>query len=207
MQCNIGECAVNDFDYSVSLSYRIALLAFLFPVFLSSRLIDCRPIPGAFPGATIQTPKGEARLVSVRDDSKHEATLVKDNSKVMIPAKDVRLYQGPGFKAGDEVMTVYGQGYIESTRPKQKDLVVKLRFWKLAQGQSPTLYLHPSSCVKIHGFGVGDCAKTVWGVVRITGMRRDGTYICEALHWQLADKKPPTMYLAPEAFALLSIKP
>lgn len=119
----------------------------------------------------------------------------------------VKLTQTPGFNEGDEVMTVYGQGYIKSKREKEGDLVVLLRNWKLAQGQSPTCYLQAASCVKIPGLKVGAAAKTVWGLVRVLSIRRDGTHVCEAIHWHLADGKPPRMYLAPEAFALMSIKP
>lgn len=117
----------------------------------------------------------------------------------------VKLAQTAGFEEGDEVMTVYGQGFVESKR--EKDLVVKLRNWALAQGQSPTCYLHPSSCVKIPGLRTGDVAKTVWGLVKLLEVRRDGVHVCTAIHWTLAHGKPPTLYLAPEAFALLSIKP
>jgi hypothetical protein len=111
----------------------------------------------------------------------------------------------PGFNEGDEVMTVYGQGYVESKR--ENDLVVKLRNWALAQGQSPTCYLAPSACVKIPGLKVGSVAKTVWGLVRVKEIRRDGQHVCEAIHWNLANSSIPTLYLAPEAFSLLSIKP
>ena len=69
------------------------------------------------------------------------------------------------------------------------------------------MYLSPSACVKVPGLRVGAVVKTVWGLVRVRGLRRDGTHVCEAVHWNLADGKPPTLYLAPEAFALLSLKP
>ena len=104
-------------------------------------------------------------------------------------------------------MTVYGQGYVVKKRTAEKDLVVLLRDWALAQGQSPTCYLQPSACVKIPGFRVGAVAKTVWGLVRIDEIRRDGTHVGKAIHWHLADGNCPTVHLAPEAFALLSIKP
>lgn len=39
--------------------------------------------------------------------------------------------------------TVYGPGYVAEIR--QKDYVVKLANWALAQGQSPTLYLAAES--------------------------------------------------------------
>lgn len=105
----------------------------------------------------------------------------------------------------DEVVTVYGPGFVESKR--ENDLVVKLRHWALAQGQSPTCYLAPSACVKVHHLKVGSIAKTVWGLVKVKDIKRDGQHVCEAIHWNLADGKPPTLYLAPEAFALLSLKP
>lgn len=117
----------------------------------------------------------------------------------------IGLNQTPGLHEGDEVMTVYGQGYIEKQR--ETDFVVKLRHWKLAQGQSPTCYLQAAALVKIPGLTVGSYAKTVWGLVKVLEIRRDGTHVCQASHWNLANNKPPTLYLAPEAFALLSIKP
>ena len=118
---------------------------------------------------------------------------------------NVKLAQTPGFEPGDEVMTVYGRGYVESKR--EIDLVVKLHQWALAQGQSPTLYLAPSAVVKIPHFRVGQVGKTVWGLVVVEDVRRDGTFVCRAVPWHLADGKPPRLYLAPEAFALVSLKP
>jgi hypothetical protein len=124
---------------------------------------------------------------------------------VGLKPSEVVLSQSSGFQKGDEVMTVYGQGYIEQIR--EKDFVVKLRNWALAQGQSPTCYLDPACIVKIHQIAPGSTAKTVYGLVKLLYIRRDGTHVCEAVHWKLADGKPPTLYLAPEAFALLSLKP
>jgi hypothetical protein len=165
----------------------------------------------ALPGATVSTTYGHAQLVSVRADNVHVARplnwkLANNTAATLHLQPDaVKLAHTSGLNEGDEVMTVYGQGYIVEER--KTDLVVKLRNWKLAQGQSPTLYLQPSACVKIPGFKIGQSAKTVWGLVKILDIRRDGTHVCTALHWNLANNKPPTLYLAPEAFALLSIKP
>lgn len=83
----------------------------------------------------------------------------------------VKLSQTPGFNEGDEVMTVYGQGFIEKKRAQQGDYIVKLRHWALAQGQSPTLYLQEAALVKIPGLKVGAIAKTVWGLVKIQDIR------------------------------------
>ena len=43
------------------------------------------------------------------------------------------------FKIYDLVNTVYGTGYVAAIR--ETDYMVLLTHWKLAQGQSPTLYL------------------------------------------------------------------
>ena len=43
------------------------------------------------------------------------------------------------FTIFESVNTVYGPGYVAEIR--EKDYVVKLANWALAQGQSPTLYL------------------------------------------------------------------
>ena len=119
----------------------------------------------------------------------------------------MKLAMSPGFKEGDDVITIYGNGNVVKVREVEKDIVVTLKNWALAQGQSPTLYLQPSACVKIPGVKIGNTLKTVWGLVKILEIRRDGQHICEAIHWKLADGKPPKFFLAPESFALLSLKP
>jgi hypothetical protein len=165
----------------------------------------------ALPGTTVLTPFGAAQLVRIRADNVHIAKpihwkLANNTVATMyLQPESILLNQTPGLEEGDEVMTVYGQGYIEKKR--ETDFVVKLRNWALAQGQSPTCYLQAAACVKIPGLSIGSYAKTVWGLVKILDIRRDGTHVCTAVHWQLADKKSPTLYLAPEAFALLSSKP
>ena len=161
----------------------------------------------------MSTPFGPAHLKSVRADNMHIAKplnwkLANDTVATMyLQPEVVKVTQTPGFNEGDEVMTVYGQGYIKAKRENKGDLVVLLRNWALAQGQSPTCYLQPSACVKIPGLEIGAAVKTVWGLMRLLSIRRDGTHVCEAMHWNLADGKPPRCYLAPEAFALMSIKP
>lgn len=159
----------------------------------------------------VSTVYGPGRIEKIRADGVH---VVKPINWKLANDKPATLYLQPeavtlthtaGFTAGDEVMTVYGQGFIEKIRGA--DLVVRLHNWKLAQGQSPTLYLASNSCMKVHGVKIGAIVKTIWGLVKVLDVRRDGTHVCEAVHWHLADGKPPKMYLAPEAFALLSIKP
>jgi hypothetical protein len=53
------------------------------------------------------------------------------------PLSDILLFAA--FKIYDLVNTVYGTGYIANIR--EDCYVVLLTHWKLAQGQSPTLYL------------------------------------------------------------------
>jgi hypothetical protein len=178
-----------------------------------------KSIPGAFPGTVVSTTYGPSQVVQIRGvDGMHicrplnwklanstVATLYLNPDYKGDREKKMALTYTKGFNEGDEVMTVYGQGYVEQKRGE--DLVVKLREWKLAQGQSPTLNLAPSACVKIPGLIIGTAAKTVWGMVRVLDIQRNGTHVCEALHWVMADGKPPRFYLAPEAFALMSLKP
>jgi hypothetical protein len=95
---------------------------------------------------------------------------------------------------GDEVMTIYGRGFVEKKRLEQQDVVVKLRNWRLAQQQSPTCYLHESACIKIPSLIKGSIVKTTWGLVRILDILRNGQHICEHIHWQLAQGQPPIMY-------------
>ena len=170
-------------------------------------------IPGAFPGVCVKTVYGPSRVEKIRADNIHIAKPVNwklanaSSATLFLQPDAVELVHTAGFDEGDEVMTVYGQGFIESKREKEKDYVVKLRNWALAQGQSPTCYLAKDALVKIPGLEVGKVAKTVWGLVRVLQIKRDGQHVCEALHWSLANGEKPTLYLAPEAFALLSIKP
>ncbi len=171
-----------------------------------------RAIPGALPGCTVETTFGTCRVESIRGtDGVHIVRPVNwklANEKpatCYLQSDMLKFGLKAGFLEGDEVMTVYGQGFVDKVR--EHDIVVKLRHWKLAQGQSPTLYLHPSAAVKIPGVTIGNCLKTVWGVVRVLSIRRDGQHLCEAVHWTLADGRPPRFYLAPESFAQLSLKP
>jgi len=149
-------------------------------------------------------------VIAIRADGVHVAKpinwkLANDTvATLYLQPEALQLHLSHELQEGDEVMTVYGQGYIESKRTAQNDYVVKLRNWKLAQGQSPTCYLQKSACVKIPGLKIGAIAKTVWGLVKVLSIRRDGTHVCEAIHWHLADGKPPRLFLAPEAFALMS---
>ena len=175
-----------------------------------------KSIIGAFPGTVVSTTYGPAQIKQIRGDGVHIAIPVNwklaDYSSTqptlyLNPAckgdkeRKMALTYTKGFNEGDEVMTLEGQGYVESKR--QSDLVIKLRN-HLRLDHS---ILAPAACIKIPGLAIGAAAKTVWGMVRVLNIQRDGTHVCEALHWVMADGKPPKFYLAPEAFAMMSLKP
>ena len=94
--------------------------------------------------------------------------------------------------AGQKVRTVYGNGFIE--RVRDSDVVVKLFDWKLAQGQSPTLYLAPDAVRPL--FSVGDQVKTIYGRGFIKEVRaKEGDYVVLLHNWKLAQGQSPTCYL------------
>lgn len=203
--------AIRETDYVVLLTHWKLAQGQSPTLYLEEKALSL--IPGALPGTVVKTTYGPAQMMKVRADNVHIARPINwklansTTATLYLQPEAIELTHTKGFNEGDEVMTVYGQGYIQAKREVEGDLVVLLRNWALAQGQSPTCYLQASACVKIPGFRIGAEAKTVWGLVRILSIRRDGTHVCEAVHWNLADGKPPKLYLAPEAFALLSIKP
>ena len=206
---NLFYCAYRDDCYIVKLTNWFLAQGQSPTLYLQKEAL--KKIPGAFVGSTVNTPYGVGSVEKIRPDSVHIVKPLNwklaNNSvaTLYLQPEQVKLTQTSGIHEGDQVMTVYGPGFVESER--ESDVVVKLYNWKLAQGQSPTCYLQKSACVKIHRIGVGTIAKTVWGLVKVISIRRDGTHVCRAVHWHLADGETPTLYLAPEAFALVSIKP
>ena len=75
----------------------------------------------------------------------------------------------PLFTVGQAVKTIYGRGYIESIRLQSGDYVVKLDHWKLAQKQSPTLYLAHDAIQPL--FSVFEKVKTVYGQGYVQAVR------------------------------------
>lgn len=99
----------------------------------------------------------------------------------------------PLFVVGQEVKTIYGRGYIESVRLDKGDYVVKLFGWKLAQKQSPTLYLAHDSIQAL--FSVYEPVSTVYGKGFVQSVRAKD-FVVKLDGWKLADGKSPTLYLA-----------
>jgi hypothetical protein len=117
-------------------------------------------IPGAFPGAIVASPQGTAKVLAIKSDGTYVAQPIKSKTpasktvpEVVLKPYEIKLVYPKGFEEGDEVITVYGQGYVEKKR--DTDVVVKLNDWALAQGQSPTCHLQPAACVKVPGLKVG----------------------------------------------------
>ena len=117
-----------------------------------------KPIPGALVGSTVSTPYGPGTVENIRPDGTHVVRPLNWKlangciATLYLQPEQVKLTQTSGIQEGDEVMTVYGPGFVKKKRLEEKDVVVLLRNWALAQGQSPTCYLDPSACVKIHRF-------------------------------------------------------
>ena len=111
------------------------------------------------------------------------------------------------FKKLDPVDTVYGPGYIHEYRSAEKDYVVLLRNWQLAQGQSPTCYLEEAALKPrkeefIHAYIGPNPPEAKGGPLkcRILRERTDGSIICQPESWQLADYSPDVfLHLNPES--------
>jgi DnaJ-class molecular chaperone len=88
----------------------------------------------------VKTVYGPAQIQSIRSDDVHIAKpinwkLANNTIATLYLQPDaMALSQTPGFEEGDEVMTVYGQGFVQAKRAKEGDLVILLRNWALAQG-------------------------------------------------------------------------
>jgi hypothetical protein len=79
---------------------------------------------------------------------------------------------------------------------EQGQYVVRLFQWKLAQKQSPTLYLAHDSIKPL--FTVFEPVSTVYGTGFVQTVRQND-YVVKLDCWKLADGKSPTLYLAGES--------
>jgi hypothetical protein len=113
------------------------------------------------------------------------------------------------FKENDAVDTVWGSGRVQSYRASDGLYIVLLDHWKLAQGQSPTLYLGADSMKKAANvFNAGDSVSTVWGVGKVQSRRAsDGLYVVLLDEWKLAQGQSPTLYLGAESMTLSTVAP
>jgi len=105
------------------------------------------------------------------------------------------------YKVFETVNTVYGPGYIQEIR--STDYVVRLAGWRLAQGQSPTLYLQEEALYPIPGAFPGCCVKTTYGPARMISIRADNIHVAKPINWKLANASCATLYLQPDAVELI----
>ena len=114
----------------------------------------------------------------------------------------------PVFQAGDAVHTVWGDGKVQSCRAEDGLYIVLLDNWKLAQGQSPTLYLGADSMRKSAAiFNSGEAVRTVWGNGTVQSYRAtDGLYIVLLDNWKLAQGQSPTLYLGFDSMTKITLE-
>eukprot|EP01036_Dinobryon_divergens_P029630 gene29630-38753_t len=112
----------------------------------------------------------------------------------------------PNVAVGLTVSCAFGTGKIEEYRPADKIYVIKLFNWKLAQGQSPTLYLNESSfTVEKPLIAVGETVSCAFGTGKIEQYRPDDKiYVVTLFNWQLAQGQSPTLYLNDSSFSVIS---
>jgi hypothetical protein len=111
------------------------------------------------------------------------------------------------FAVLDTVETPYGPGYIKAVRSDEKDYVVLLRNWQLAQGQSPTCYLaedqmKPRTEEMVNAYIGPNPPEAKGGPLKCKVLRErsDGSLICQPVSWQLADYSPDVfLHLNPES--------
>jgi hypothetical protein len=107
------------------------------------------------------------------------------------------------FSVGDLITTVYGDGYIHAIREEDAVYVVYLDQWKLAQGQSPTLYLQGQALSRrvnkhLEGLSIATKVHTPYGNGVITSIRAsDSMVVVRPDNWIMADGKPPQFFMNP----------
>ena len=108
---------------------------------------------------------------------------------------------------GDTVTCAFGTGKIEEYRSEDMIYVVKLFNWKLAQGQSPTLYLNNDSFTVVTKpvIAVGETVTCAFGTGKIEEYRSaDKIYAVKLFNWKLAQGQSPTLYLNDSSFTVNS---
>ena len=157
------------------------------------------------PGDAVHTVWGDGRVQGYR--AKDDMYVVVLDHWKLAQGQSPTLYLGGSsmkksaavFHPGDAVCTAWGNGKVHRYRAVDDIYLVLLDHWKLAQGQSPTLYLNASALTDPNeavGFSVGDLVGTVWGNGCISDYREDDNmYIVHLEKWKLAQGQSPTLYL------------
>lgn len=157
-----------------------------------------------FIGQLVSTPYGMGKVLEVRECHAVIEPLTWQMDRQQKPTffishKDV----SPLYSKGDLVSTVYGNGYIESIREEDATYIVLLDHWKLAQGQSPTLYLRAEALSRrenkdLHNLPIAAKVHTPYGNGVVTSTRHcDGMVVVRPDNWIMADGKPPQFFMNP----------
>lgn len=104
-----------------------------------------------FVGQIVKTPYGEGIVNLIRDD---KSVVVTPTSWELAAKQKPSFYlarsdASPVFSEGSAVKTSFGSGKITSIRAEDKQHIVHLDEWKLADGKSPTLYLNQDSLQRV----------------------------------------------------------
>lgn len=101
-----------------------------------------------FLNQNVKTPYGEGIYLGLSEDPEILKvqptgwTMARDTKPTFfLNSKDVK----PAYTVGCHVFMTYGEGTITAFREGDSMYIVELLNWKLAQGQSPSLYLQESA--------------------------------------------------------------
>jgi hypothetical protein len=166
-----------------------------------------------FLGQFVSTPYGTGKVLEIRDCHTVIEPLTWQMDRDQKPTffinhKDVT----PLYSAGDLITTVYGDGYIQSIREEDAIYIVLLDHWKLAQGQSPTLYLQGQALSRrtnkdLTGLSVAMAVHTPYGNGVITSIRAsDSMVVVRPDNWIMADGKPPQFFMNPSQVTSLAAR-
>lgn len=157
-----------------------------------------------FIGQLVSTPYGTGKVLEVRDCHSVIEPLTWQMDRNQKPTFNINHKDvNPLYSVGDLITTVYGNGYIKSIREEDATYIIFLDHWKLAQGQSPTLYLQAQAFSRrenkaLDGLSIATKVHTPYGNGVITSIRvADSMVIVRPDNWIMADGKPPQFIMNP----------
>lgn len=164
-----------------------------------------------FIGQIVSTPYGAGKIVEIREIHAVIEPLTWKMDRNQKPTFNINHKDvSPMYSEGDLVTTVFGDGFIMSVREEDAIYVVLLDAWKLAQGQSPTLFLHGEALSRrvnkhLEGLSIATKVRTPYGNGIITSIRpSDSMVLVRPDNWIMADGKPPQFYMNPSQVTSLA---
>ena len=165
-----------------------------------------------FIGQLVSSPYGTGKVLALRESHLVLDPLTWKMDRNQKPTFYIQYKDAtPLFSIGDQVTTFQGDGYIDSIRTEDAMYIVYLDNWKLAQGQSPTLYLQGEALSRrvnphLTGLAVAMKVHTPYGNGVITSIRdSDSMVIVRPDNWIMADGKPPQFFMNPSQVASLAM--